>query len=120
MSSFRFTVQGPPVGKQRARVFRDRDTGKIIAATPKRTREYERAVKFVARLLLPHGWPTDRSYRLRVAFTGRSDVDNVFKAVADALQGVCYANDRQITAAGCERLPERDPARTEILIEVLP
>lgn len=110
---FSFTVLGPARGKERPRVT-PRGT-----YTPKRTREYERAVKLVARMLRPHDWPLDRRYRLHVAFTGRCDVDNVLKAVADALQGVCYENDRQVQHSAVERLPEKNPARTEIRIEVL-
>lgn len=110
---YRFTVIGPPRGKERPRVTR------YGTFTPKRTKQYEHAVKLVARMLLPHDWPMDRSYRLHVAFTGRSDVDNVLKAVADALQGVCYINDRQVAKSMVERLPPSKPPRTEITIEVL-
>jgi len=36
----------------------------------------------------------------------QSDVDNILKAVADSLQGVCYKNDREISKCSCERIIE--------------
>lgn len=115
---FVFKVLGPPVGKQRARVYRDRNTGKFKAVTPEKTRKYEQAIRSVARLLLPRGWPLNRRYRLHVGFTGRCDGDNVRKAVQDSIQGVCFHNDRQVDKGSEERLTD-GPPRTEILVEVL-
>lgn len=107
-----FVVLGPPVGKERPRVT-PRGT-----FTPSKTRKYEATVKGMAQLHTPKGWPLDGRYRLHVKFTGRCDGDNVRKSVADALEGVCYHNDRQIDIGSDERLRTL-PARTEILVEVL-
>lgn len=115
--SLQFEVLGPPVGKQRARVFQR--GGKTRAVTPLRTRQYEAAVRGRAFFAVCKSWPLDRRYKLHVAFTGRCDVDNVFKSVADALEGVLYANDRQIDKGSHERLRGGAP-RTVITCEVLP
>lgn len=117
-----FTVAGPPVGKQRARVFRDKQ-GKTRAVTPLKTRQYEQAIANLARIHIGKDWPLDRRYKLQVRFTGgRTDADNVLKAVSDALEGIAYNNDRQVDSAQAER---SDPKlklspRTTIRIEVLP
>jgi len=112
----KFVVWGPPVGKGRPRVT------KRGTFTPKRTRQYESAVRNCAAFALsaPHTerWPRDRRYRLHVAFTGRSDGDNVFKSVADALEGVAYDNDRQVDEGSHERMRAKYPC-TEVTIEVL-
>jgi Holliday junction resolvase RusA-like endonuclease len=112
-----FTVLGPPKGKERPR-FNPRTKRAI---TPKATREYEAAIANVANLYLGRDWPKDRRYRLRVGFTGRRcDPDNVLKAVADGLEGVAYANDRQVDECSAYRLNEQKPPRTEIRLEVIP
>ena len=108
----KFAIAGPPRGKQRPRVTKNG------TFTPKETRQYERAIRDFARLMLGRDWPIWGRYRLHVAFTGRSDGDNVFKSVADGLEGVAYANDRQIDKGSHERITGRP--RTEITLEVLP
>lgn len=35
---------------------------------------------------------------VRLPRLGRADTDNVFKGIADAIQGLAYANDKQIKA----------------------
>lgn len=107
----KFTIAGKPVGKKRPRVTKNG------TFTPKETRAYERTVRNFATLMLGRDWPIDRRYRLHVAFTGRSDGDNVFKSVADGLEGVAYANDRQVDKGSHERIS--GSPRTEITIEVL-
>lgn len=110
---FTFTVVGTPVGKGRARVTM-RGT-----FTPKRTRDYEALIADYAALILPWGWPKDKAYRLTVRYTGRrSDGDNILKAVADALQGITYNNDRQIDEHVAIRLNDKPP-RTEVTVEIL-
>lgn len=110
---YKFTVFGPPVGKMRPRVTW-RGT-----FTPAPTRKYERAVRNWARLCLPWGWPLNRRYKLLVEYTGKPDNDNVLKSVQDALQGVCYKNDNQVEISTSIRLPESEPKRTIVTIEVL-
>lgn len=113
VTTFTFTVAGTPIGKGRPRVT-TRGT-----FTPKRTREYEAAIADWASLIVPWGWPKDKAYRLTVRYTGRrSDGDNILKAVADALQGITYDNDRQIDHHVAIRLNDKPP-RTEVTVEIL-
>ena len=60
------------------------------------------------------------SLELDVVFkrAGQADLDNVAKAVADALHGVCYANDRQIKRLlAQELLPDKTNPRVDVRVE---
>lgn len=115
---FTFTVPGPPRPKERPRVRRDGRT-----FTPERTRAYESHVK--ACCLSTPGWSNpwvhDGEYRLDVVVyvsgAARADLDNVLKAIADALQGVAYRNDRQVSHATILRL-QGEP-RAEVTVTLL-
>lgn len=108
-----FEITGMPIGKARPRVTRHG------TYTPKVTRLYEQHVRLsggsaMARAKLrpftgpvgahfkfvftvPKSWPKWRREAARWA-VGRTDLDNYVKAVADALNGICYADDRQIVS----------------------
>ena len=93
-----FTVPGDPVPKGRPRVAVTA-AGKVRPYTPKRTREYEDAIG--------NAWigegprPPQFSGAVRVSIRVRervypSDLDNYVKAVLDALNGLAWADDRQV------------------------
>lgn len=90
-----FQVPGQPVPWRRAR-----RAGRRTYTDPK-DRAYRRTVAMLGRAALPRGWPLDARYGLSVdAHFGdarRRDADNVAKAVMDALSGVAWADDSQIT-----------------------
>lgn len=48
----------------------------------------------------------------------RPDIDNYYKAVTDAAEGILYKNDGQIAAVTMQKLYSLSP-RTEIVLEVL-
>jgi len=125
-----FTLDGPPQPKQRARIVPNWRTRRVTRFTPKKTRQYERAIKNVAaaellrrRSLVPV-WPLDARYRVEVsAFFGdarRRDADNVGKACCDALNGILWNDDSQIVTLTVNRAVDRDCPRTEVRVEVLP
>lgn len=120
MGMVTFHVPGKPQGKARARTFRNPHTGKSMSMTPERTVLYENFIKdqflnaaggfylekgkpvtlrIVARFL-----PSQSASKKRKAdmLEGRElplkkpDMDNIVKAVADALNGVAYHDDTQI------------------------
>ncbi len=122
MKTIEFTVPGKPFAKQRARVVRIR--GQFPHAfTPKETVAYENLIKLtfagaVGGSFQPHDGPvllTIRAYfplpkskpkwlqeRVmwdRVHVLTRPDWDNVGKIVSDALNGIAYRDDSQITEA---------------------
>jgi Holliday junction resolvase RusA-like endonuclease len=93
-----FTVPGDPVPKGRARVAVTA-AGKVRPYTPKRTHEYEDAIG--------NAWigegprPPQFAGAVRVSIRVRervypSDLDNYVKAVLDALNGLAWADDRQV------------------------
>ncbi len=121
MTALSFTVSGAPVGKQRPRVVRGRNGG-IRTYTPRKTVTYERLVAAEAlaagarrgKLLPPYSlevciwWPDHR----------RRDADNVLKAVGDALNGVVWEDDCQVTRTVTQVMGvTKDSPRIEVKIE---
>ena len=133
----KFTVNGVPVPKMRP-VFR-REDGR--AYTPKKTLDYEALVRDTAVDAMAGDDPFDGAVRLDVgmyfpiptswtkkkqsealngslAHCTKPDGDNVYKSIADALIGVVYKDDGQITD-GCFTKSYSEHPRVEILVERL-
>ena len=115
-----FIVSGAPVPKKRPRV--TMRGGFARAYTPKVTVAYEALVAEQARhamggidayagpveleahfsLPIPKSWPK-RDQRLAVAGMiqpdNKADIDNLFKSLADGLNGIVFADDSQIVSA---------------------
>jgi len=117
-------VVGQPVPKARPRVtYRG---GRAWAYTPNQVRDYQQFVKSLAfnaragRDLIPRDIPV----RLRLTFIlqgkgiSRPDLVNLASAIADALEGVWYEDDAQITELQC-RKRQGDHPRTMISVEAL-
>lgn len=105
-----FTILGKPVPKQRPRF------SKGHAYTPKKTVDYERYVQDCFRssmgfkmagmieitidvyMKIPKSAKKEREEMLigRIRPTKRPDIDNVYKGVTDALNGLAYDDDSQI------------------------
>lgn len=111
ISRFRFVIDGRPVPKGRPRF------GKGRVHTPKKTKEFEHKVKVLAldARNKAHLKAHDGPVTLLLAFdkkqavcdvvylqpsesynTGTPDLDNLIKAVSDALNGVAYEDDSQV------------------------
>lgn len=123
MTALAFTVLGNPQPKERARRGKSK-SGKVVWYTPKRTVDYEAAVRNVARLAVPRGWPMTAAYSLTVTAwlpDGRHrDGDNILKAVGDALQGVLYDNDRRVVESIARRGGiDRENPRTVVEVAVM-
>lgn len=109
-----FTVPGAPQGKERPRFNRGGHT-----YTPEKTRDYERLVawsyksaahaavlsgsiraEIVAVYAVPKSWPKrqrERALAGDLAPMVKPDLDNIAKAILDALNGVAYRDDAAVT-----------------------
>jgi Holliday junction resolvase RusA-like endonuclease len=116
VKTFEFTVPGIPIGKERPRAARV--GGFIRMYTPKKSLDYETDVAFKASqvmgdhppLELPVQMTIKAYYPIAASWTkkkqqqalsgqivpGKPDLDNVAKAVLDALNGVAYVDDKQV------------------------
>jgi Holliday junction resolvase RusA-like endonuclease len=125
-----FVVPVPPVPKERPRVFMPKGAKFPIATTPPKTREFERIVKLYAQSAVSSNaaWqafvashPRGRLYRLHMHFVinaDRGDLENYAKAIGDAMNGIAYADDRQIhQALQSLVIDRREEPRAEILVE---
>lgn len=134
MISVQFTVPGEPKGKGRPRFLK---TGRTY--TPPATIQYEKhiaaralesmrgqpvntpcSVSIVAYKGVPASWSKARRQRALqgLEVPGKPDLDNVAKAVLDALNGVVYADDVQVTRLKVKKMFSESP-RLEVVIEEL-
>lgn len=129
-----FIVPGGPVGKARPRMTRSGH-----AYTPEKTVSYENLVKmrFIEKypdwvpvageakikLIAYYPIPKSASKRKRIEMdigtirpTKKPDVDNIMKAIADALNGIAYVDDSQIVTAEVRKYYSATP-RVEVEID---
>ena len=127
-------IPGKPLGKQRPRVLK---TG--IAYTPKETVNYETFVKMLylekyagekpfegpVSMLISAFYqiPKSASKRQRKAMarhhilpTTRPDIDNIAKIIMDALAGVAYQDDKQVTSCAVNKLYSHEP---KVVVDVI-
>ena len=110
-----FSLPGVPRPKARPRVTQ------YGTYTPKLTKEYENAVQLFAGIALgaAPGWRSDGEFRVECEFSFAkatlSDVDNLQKAVHDALEAAgVYDNDRQVVQTSAFK--ERGEDRTRVTV----
>ena len=122
-----FTVEGQPVPKGRPRFANH-------AYTPKRTRAYEtlvRAAALEALGVFGSPWELGGKMGVRLWFyrkggkkdpgkeLHRCDLDNLVKAVTDALNGVLYADDQQIDVIEAYREVDSEKPRVTVAVRHL-
>jgi crossover junction endodeoxyribonuclease RusA len=118
MTAYSFVVLGPPQPKQRAR------KGKGNRHyTPAETVRYESAVRAIGSLRRPPWWRADGEYHLYVVayFADRRprDIDNVVKAMSDALNKVAFDDDNQVVKVSAEKRVDPSSPRTEVTVQWL-
>ena len=129
MRSVTFTVPGKPIAKGRPRF------GNGRAFTPQTTVTAEAVIKLAAMehfaepisgpvrvsvtayFSLPQSWPkTRRATLIGRPHTQRPDADNIVKTVTDALNGVAYDDDGQISELRVRKL-WAEHAETVVLVQ---
>lgn len=132
-----FTIPGTPRGKERARTAPGQDRPYTPAATVAAEREVaalylQAATKrrpltgpvrldIVAVFQIPEGFPRalrDAAARGLVPCMNKPDRDNIEKLVCDALNGLAWCDDAQITSGETVKR-YGSPARTEVRVEEL-
>jgi len=133
----RFTVPGTPVAKARPRV--DTRGARPRTYTPDNTASFENRVRLFAteagaRLLegpvgivilagfpMPKGDQRKRTPQPMRWRPRKPDLDNVVKAVKDALNGIAYSDDGQVVEIRARKvdMAQGEPARTIVTVREL-
>ena len=121
----RLVIEGEPAAKGRPRM-----TKKGGAYTPRKTREAEARMKGAIRrqwrkepLNGPVGvkvvlyFKRPASVARKVQYRAKKpDIDNCLKSVLDAMNGICFADDKQVVSIAAVKMYGEFP-RTEIMVE---
>lgn len=135
----RFTVPGPPMGKQRPRVYRVGD--KSRAVTPQKTVSYENLVKWYysseagekrlegeieACIKAMYPIPKSMSKKNRQLIeedklhpTKKPDADNIGKIILDSINGLAYHDDSQVVRLVIEKYYSEFPRVEVALREII-
>lgn len=118
-----FRVPICPVGKARPRVCVR--GGRPHAYTPQKTKSFENAVRLFAQTAMRGRPPTDAPVSVSVLaileppkswskkrradavgrpHTQKPDADNIAKAILDAVNGVCFVDDKQVASVSIEKI----------------
>lgn len=98
--------------------------------TPTKTQQFEDAIQLMAYQQYT-GSPLDGPLQIQMKFVMakpkrprdpdlpmvKPDIDNLFKSVADALNGILWHDDAQICAVYCEKIYETKELREGIYLE---
>jgi Holliday junction resolvase RusA-like endonuclease len=122
VNSVSFTIPGEPQGKARPRVVRAQN-GMSLTYTPDKTVRYEELTRLRYReaaqgfrfpddaqvgiqITAWYSIPKSKSKKVKAAMlaglltpTKKPDCDNIVKIICDALNGIAYKDDQQITVA---------------------
>lgn len=135
MNKLVIEIPGKPLGKQRPRFMRNGHT-----YTPMETVNYENLIKVCFAEKYPRHTPIDGAVNMDVTAVfpipdswskkkkaaalqkeirpGKPDIDNIYKIVADALNGIAYKDDAQVAKAAIEKYYGEKPCLTVVLNEL--
>ena len=110
-----FTIPYPPTVNRYWRVY----NGQVVLS--ERAAAYKWDVKNEG-CLQGAAWHTGNVSLTLEVYRPRAigDLDNVFKAVCDALKGVAYDDDRQVVAIHAYRYDDRENPRVVVTVEDMP
>lgn len=138
MDPIRFTVPGKPQGKARARTGYNPKTKQVMSHTPENTVLYENLIKTCYMQTTDQIFDSGEalsvcieayfepvkstSKKLRELMlqnkiypTKKPDIDNIVKAILDALNGIAYKDDTQVVQIVAEKVYSQN-ARVEVTI----
>lgn len=116
MAKGRLVLPEPPSANRYWRVWRNR------AVLSDEGRSYRFQVRAAVGRPSDHGWPLEGPVAVTLAwYRGRQagDLDNRTKPVLDALNGVAYRDDRQVTAIIATRHEDPSHPRIEVTIQAV-
>lgn len=112
-----FFVDGTPYAKQSFRYARKAGYG----YQKKSVIDWQSAIAQTARISY-NGDPIQSELYVKLTFyvkVDRADLDNLTKAVLDAMQGIIYENDKQIMRLFITKIPKSDRTGVDIKIAEL-
>jgi len=125
-------IPGDPIGKQRHRM-----TFTGVTYTPQKTREKEEQIAWIAKeqgalktaghvqatidafFKLPKSQMKNASTLVGKPCDKRPDIDNVFKLCLDALNGICYEDDKQVVEISGHKFWDTEPHIDIVLKELV-
>ena len=135
MKSISFKVPGKAIGKQRPRV-----TRRGHAYTPKKTKEYEKHIQacfleehqghkpwdcalkmtLVVYSEIPQSWSNKKKEKMAwMPCDKKPDLDNICKAICDALEKLAYTNDSRIAEMVMKKVYTLGDSGVTVIIETL-
>ncbi len=116
MAEYDFVIHGEPASKANSRrLVRNKETGKLMSIKSAKALGYAQAAALQAPRLMLEG---DLSFTATLYYSSRRpDLDA--SVLLDALEGRCYANDRQIKALHLIRAIDEKYPRSEITLTEL-
>lgn len=137
----RIEIPGQPVPKARARIYRDKRSGKPRGVTPAKTKDYEQTVAWCAAGVMagqrklkgplvvditfwmqtPISWSNKRrqeAFRGEIMPTTKPDIDNMTKAILDALNKIVYKDDAQVCIKHARKFYAEHPRATVHIREI--
>ena len=117
----KFTAQIEPIPLARPRV----NTQTRQAFYPKRSADFKKALSLIAKAAMRGQKPLTGKLVVRLKLYRKfmptsqmfGDVDNHQKAIFDALNGICFEDDKQICKVVCEKIQDKKNPRIEIEID---
>lgn len=112
----KLTIPGEPVPKQSTRF------GKGRAYQSPKVEAFERKVRFyaIAQKLQRLAGPLSVSAAFYLGNARRVDLDNLWKGVSDALNGVAWEDDSQLVEVHLSKAIDRASPRIEVRVEAAP
>ena len=108
-----FTVPGKPIPKGRPRL------GRSGVYTPSRTKQHEDLIAWRARAagVKPTTGPVHLEIDFEIKGKVHGDLDNLVKTVMDGLNGIAYADDRQVVKVTAALYTQVEGDVTRVVVE---